>query len=659
MKLTSTIIGLIIAVAANCQPFAKALEQIQATAKLKKPAEKVEFYDKAEQILLKAYQKDSLHPLLNYSMSILYGMDDFSRKDYFRSWKYFVQASNALDKIKPDEYEWIKAYYQVMNSRRRNKTPEENFEIEKAELEDKLIRFVREENNYDMAVRFLNEFPGSKFTQNVIHIRNYLAFRNVEKSASVEQYNQFIKTYPDAAQIPQAIKQRDEIAYKQAQSLNTFDAFNEFIHLYKGSVFENEAIKKRDFLAFEKARTLNTLEAMDDFLIQYPEAADVPNARKIKRNLMFERAKKINSIEAFNDFISKYPDGEQYVDVFNLKATAVGNNFSNKVENLQPLWFKGFDNGSDIDAAKGLLVLQNHILVAGKSYRDDKLKTDAWLIWLDFSGKMIQNRFLGETGFDTPLDMIFAGDENIILCGQLGASSDSIFDGKAWMLSLKEDGKINWSRTFKVNMLDHIGYAASFLYAGGYISDTSGLIYPYIVKTNSDGKKIWDRSYTKQGRINALSATANGSTVFTTGSWIAMINPDGYLVWEKMFADSINCTMIRPNVSGNLVFGGYTNSGQFYYLETDITGKPVKEQFYYLPAGQTVDQMMFNEQVITIITSDQQGEMYFNELSDDKLMVKSTIHTLSGRNTMKRIIPAKDGKYILFGDKDLIVIKVK
>ena len=46
-------------------------------------------------------------------------------------------------------------------------------------IEDKLIKYVREENDMEMINSFIKEFPNSKFYENVIHIRNYIAYSKV------------------------------------------------------------------------------------------------------------------------------------------------------------------------------------------------------------------------------------------------------------------------------------------------------------------------------------------------------------------------------------------------------------------------------------------------------------------------------------------------
>lgn len=639
----------------KAQPYQKALEQIQSTARMKKATEKVEFYNKAEQMLLKAYSKDSIDPLMNYAMVQLYSLDDFSNKNYFKAWDYFLKAQKAIEKVNYEHYETIKAYYQVMDSRRRNKTVDQNFEIEKTVLEDKLIRMVREENNFDLAVTFLAKFPDSKFTANVVHIRNYLAFRKVEKTNTVDAYNEFLRDYQDAAQVPTATKQRNELAFSLVKASNSLDAFNEFLSKYPYAAQASEAMRMRNRIAFDKAKLENNLEALDNFIIQFPEATEIPEARIIRRNLMFEKAKKVNTLEAYNDFIAKYPEGQQYVDVFNLKATAMGESFKTKISGLNTGLIKGFDYNGTKEKVGDMVVSDKKIILCG-SVAKEKDQTDAWIIALNPDGKMSWNKTLGEYGFDQPVSVTSSPEGALYFSGCLNSSSDSVFNGKAWMFSLNASGEKVWSRTFKASVLNDIVFAEGYLFSGGYISDSSGIRYPYLVKSNASGKKVWDRQYSTPGQISNLVALNDGSIAFTSGRWFGKINHDGYIAWDALLPDSCSFNFLNISAQGNIIFAGNSGSSALLLKEFQSDGKLVSDRVFPLIGNFIINGLYAIGNELYLTLKNKEGIGFYSIQADNSLLNKGAIKTgaISGCSS---VYVDKEGKhYILISETDLILV---
>src|SRR5208337_48722 len=133
--------------------------------------------------------------------------------------------------------------------RRRNRTNRYNYDIEIKYIEDKLIKFVREENNVDIAEHFIKAYPNSKYFENVVHIRNHIKFRTAEKTNTLEAYRTFMKEYPDAAQIPKAVKACQLLAFEAAKNANSIELYNAYMNSYPEADQYFDALKMRDQLA--------------------------------------------------------------------------------------------------------------------------------------------------------------------------------------------------------------------------------------------------------------------------------------------------------------------------------------------------------------------------------------------------------------------------
>ncbi len=295
---------------ASAQKPEKAFDDIITAVKAKDRQPVVdENMNKARATLEKVLSKDSNNAMANLGMSIILSYDAYSQKDYFRGWRYFKKADAAVSTITPDDKKVLDGYFMAQKLERRGKPIDKNMEIERKLVEEKLIKYVREENNLQYAERFLKEFPDSKYYNNVVHIRNYIEFRTAENAGTVEAFNYFLGKYPDAAQAKIAAEERNALAYKLTQEANTFAAYKNFVDNYPDAVQYEEAKKKLGILAFDDAAQKHTLDAIEQFMEQYPNSPKMPEAKVMKRQLLFDWAKSVNSLEAYNKFVSQYPEG--------------------------------------------------------------------------------------------------------------------------------------------------------------------------------------------------------------------------------------------------------------------------------------------------------------------------------------------------------------
>lgn len=521
-------------------------------------------YIKAEEQFLKILEKDTANCAANFGLAYIYSIEESQKTDYFKAWDHFRVAYRNQDKLDADDAEAIKLHIATIDSRRRSRPLSKNFDIEKEIIQDKLITYVREENNLDVALNFIQEYPTSDYIENVYHIRNYIEFRRAEDANTLASYNLFLQKYPEAAQVETVIKLRNKKAFEEAKAKNTFAAVQEFIDKYPKAeqVFEAENIRNK--LAFVEAKNSNNLEKIEAYIAKYPNATEVAEAMKIKRQLLFDQAKSINTLEAYNNFVKLYPEGKQFVDIFNLKANVIGNEIkqNNQIIIDNVLYSKGFDRNRKDDILKDVYMLNDRIYLVGQTLIEEN-NWDAWVIALDNEGKMIWNKSFGQ-GFKDGIKCIqVASNGNIYLGGIMNAVSDSI-KGVSWLVKMTQEGQIKWSKTLKGAKIKSIAIDNNeIIYAGGSIRDSLGYKCQ-LFKLNNTGETLWTRNYLAQGEIESVKLFNENEVLFSGSNWISVISSDGYIKYESIIED-VNSFLITDVKDQTIYYAGVQDSLKLQY----------------------------------------------------------------------------------------------
>lgn len=574
-----------VALPALAQKPDKAFEDIVAGVKAKDRQPDVDNnMNKARATLEKILAKDASNAMANMGMAIVLSYDAYSQKDYFRGWHYFKKADAGMSTFTPDDKKVLDTYFTAQKLERRGKPVDKNMEIERKAVEEKLIKFVREENNLQYAEKFLEEFPDSKYYANVVHIRNYIEFRKAENAGSVDAFNYFLNKYPDAAQVKIATDERNALAYKQTQEANTFAAYKNFVDNYPDAVQYEEAKKKLGILAFDEAAKKHTLEAIEQFMEQYPNSPKMPDAKVMKRQLLFEWAKSVNSIEAYNKFVSQYPEGEMFVDIFNLKSAALGQSIAADLPMENYKVIRGFDNkqARDYGGAIATYTDGSLLVIANTPSLNDDMD-DVWMIKLDGTGKMIKNDILGND-FDDRVNTAYIDKAGALFAAGLTNAIKNNVPGQSWFFKMNPQGKNVCNAKFEGNeVLSMVVYEDGRSLLGGYLqaSDTA-LPTPLITKLNAQGRKLWTRTYAPGNKVTSLASDGHVCSIAFNGSWVMQIDELGYIKWDAM-ADEGTKLSAAAIANGKTVYTG-TKGGQGCAIGFDGAGKKLWENGFALPA---------------------------------------------------------------------------
>ncbi|KZS39625.1 hypothetical protein AWE51_08215 [Aquimarina aggregata] len=263
-------------------------------------------------------------------------------------------------------------------------------------------------------------------------------------------------------------------------------------------------------------------------------------------------------------------------------------------------WQKSLGGSSDDD---GYVVIQTNdggYLIGGTSESTDGNVTsnngqkDCWVVKLDESGNIIWNVNFGGSGNETIHDLKQTTDGGYIV-GAFSSSTDQDVSGNNgmrdfWIVKLDVSGNISWETNVggnKDDILEAIIETSTGEYvAVGFTSsdqfDVNGQSDAWIVKLDQLGNVSWETNLGGPQRdlAFAIDQTTDQGYIIAghteTGDnkrdiWIAKLNDEGGLDWEKTYSGSENeeATSVQQTIDGGYIVAGYSMSSDGDFLENN------------------------------------------------------------------------------------------
>jgi len=254
-------------------------------------------------------------------------------------------------------------------------------------------------------------------------------------------------------------------------------------------------------------------------------------------------------------------------DVWLIKTDSDGNK----------LWDKTFGKPEDLDA--GECVQQTNdggYIITGLTYSLYTGDREVFLIKTDNTGNLAWHKtFVGIIGYSVQQTT----DGGYIITG----------DGYGGAFLIKTDNAGN--KIWDKNLGGWAGYCVQQTTDGGYIltGETSGSSSNavWLIKTDSDGNKLWDKTFEKCELENVgryVQQTTDGgyiivgrTAMFGKGSlWLIKTDSDGNKMWDRDFFDGYGYCVQQTNDGGYIISGEICSfSGSVYLIKTDSAGKEV------------------------------------------------------------------------------------
>lgn len=582
----------------------------QSAKKGFKLLEKLE-YDKARSTLEELRSSDPQNPAAHFGLALIYSDDKSPFFNLVKAWQHCRTLQENMEKLPQDDLEIIGEYFINTEARSIPRPVKKKIEYAVKIIEAHLIKYVREENNLALAYEVLEKFPDFRYYKNVVHIRNQLEFRKVEKQPAVEAYAEFIEKFPDAAQIDKAVRYRNQLAFEKAARINTVEAYDGFIREYPDADEYNMAVRNRNAAAFAMAKTVNTLQAYEDYIERYSGSLEVAEAKLLQKQLLYDYARKIKTVEAYNEFIRKYPEGQQYLDIFNLKSLDIGMKYlsTSSITSSNVQWTRSFDLGEQTETSGALESLaDNRLMLTTTTRRNDTSLTDIWLLCLDSDGKMIWNKTLGDAFDDQALfSSVNLKNEVVIVANSWTGFDPSAYE--VWLFKQGAEGRNVWSQKLSrwcVNTL--LTDNNNNILLGGYEPGDSLKKNYRIMVLNDAGRRLWNRVYTGTGEVMWLGVMPDEAILVVADNWICKMDDGGYIRWEYLPAAPCAYQHAVILEKGECLLGGIHEHG-ITLTKLNADGKKSWDKQHALPGSvSSIRKMLPAGAGRTLIaTNDRQG----------------------------------------------------
>jgi hypothetical protein len=190
-------------------------------------------------------------------------------------------------------------------------------------------------------------------------------------------------------------------------------------------------------------------------------------------------------------------------------------------------------------------------IILGTTFSAATHKGSFWLVKTDPDGNNEWDRIFGDSAHDIGYSVLETEDGSFVLAGKTetyGAGSRDL-----WLIKTNSDGNIIWDKTFGGSETDG-AYSLQPTKDGGYIITGWTASYGvggedlWLVKTDSSGNKEWDRTFggPEDDGGNFVLPTEDGGYVVTGGKktdqdanlWIVKTDSAGNNVWDRTFGGS-------------------------------------------------------------------------------------------------------------------------
>lgn len=577
IRLTISTLLLLTSITLNAQSIKRVVKQMDSKD-----------FEKGKELAAKILAENAEDPAANFCMAWM----SYDEKDYFSAYKHMMTYKTNENSLEQGDKDELLGYMETVMTKMRKKPYEERIEHKYFEIEQSAINYVREKLDPDIAQQFIEMFPTSPFLENTKHIKNHYAFIKAQNEGTIEALLTFIKTYPEAAQIESAQELIHELEFEDAKSKKSLAAIENFIKKYSLAKQHTEAVLLRNQWAYDKAIATNNIEEIEKFIRDYPDALQLADAKLQRQKLVFEKAKEVNTIEAYSEFVKKYPFGKYYVDIFNLKAKALGERIAESSQIKGAQLTRAFDyNQTNDNFTAAVIDPKGNIFVAGTINLDTAPFQEVWLLKLDAAGKMVWNKQFGSPAEDRIDELFLQQDGSLLGVGIYGKTDTT--SGQGWMLSVAADGKKQWMKflgnLYPVSSLQD----GNEILIGGYNMDS--IEQMRLIKFDKEADKKWQRTYTTSGAINSINPHSMGGYVFCGKNWISHISKEGYLQFDE-FTDTTLTILDVIEKDGVFFAAGYDSGHNLFLYDTQNknitqTTQQIK-QVQFLPS---TDVLVLNE----------------------------------------------------------------
>lgn len=303
-------------------------------------------------------------------------------------------------------------------------------------------------------------------------------------------------------------------------------------------------------------------------------------------------------------------------DVYLVKTNAAGNT----------LWERtyggaGQDRGNDVQQTG---INWEYFVITGYTSSSGAGSFDVYLIKTDDQGNMLWSRTYGGSGWDEGRSVLPMSDGGYVIAGSTESSGAGMTD--VYLIRTDANGSLLWEKPYGGALRDY-GESVDHTGDGGYIiagwteSLGAGGTDVYLIKTDSNGGVVWQKTYGGPGPDYGRSVqhTEDGGFIIAGesassgvgGMEVYLIKTDkaGNVQWTRTYGGARNDygISVRQMSNGGYLVAGWTESfgagmADVYVIKTDSTGNVLQTDTFggaYNDYGLEIRQTRDNGFVVT------------------------------------------------------------
>jgi hypothetical protein len=332
------------------------------------------------------------------------------------------------------------------------------------------------------------------------------------------------------------------------------------------------------------------------------------------------------------------------------------------------IWTRALGDSS-LDSGSSIVELSNgNLLLAGKigtQLSQNSFTTDIWLVETDSNGELIESMNYG--GMEA-IQIIHTLDNGYMVLGNSFSNQGGTWED-ILLIKLNENGDSVWTKTIKFTTHDYAEQICQSSDSSYYISvHAQGITHGNrVIKTNSAGDTLWTKLYYS----NSISILPSDDGGILISIWIRQtdspfkmikLDSDGFLVWEKSYSGDLEIAKLIKTANENLLVASqfFVNSREVVAL-TKFTQKG--DSIYTITIGDSeTDYFLTNVNTNPINEIILTGYTYFDTLyptPEDGFIIKLNINEEvewrkiiggSENEQLNEAIELSNGNYIGIGE---------
>ena len=274
-------------------------------------------------------------------------------------------------------------------------------------------------------------------------------------------------------------------------------------------------------------------------------------------------------------------------DVYLVKTDSVGN----------MLWQKAFGGISDDHGYSIQQTADGGYIIAGQSRSFGDSDGDVYLVKTDPTGNLLWQKTFGGPALDNSMSVQQTADGGFIIGGTTGSFGAGSYD--VYLVKTDSVGNMLWQKAFG-GISEDDGFSIQQTADGGYIiagltkSFGAGEDDVYIIKTDSQGNKIWEKTFGRSwvDRGWSVQQTADGGFIIAgekdRNVYLIKLGPDVPVVTQFWQPQPLSWTSAsRTDVSANLQQP--TIKSESYVLATSAPGIQLSyDKYNFAESGSSV-----------------------------------------------------------------------